>query len=63
MNTMKTDLPGSYVRTVIPSSGCSGGPPGYQRAVAQNPDTVDRLCVPKIRFDVDAGNGRGKLTA
>ena len=21
------------------------------------------LCVPKIRFDVDAGNGRGKLAA
>jgi putative transposase len=24
-------------------------------------DLRKRLCVPKIRFDVDAGNGRGKL--
>ena len=26
-------------------------------------DSIAELCVPKIRFDVDAGNGRGKLAA
>ena len=32
-------------------------------SAAQPPIPPASLCVPKIRFDVDAGNGRGKLLA
>jgi hypothetical protein len=29
----------------------------------ENNNRDSNLCVPKTRFDVDAGNGRGKLAA